>query len=689
MEGSRNLSEAVSATTSVLRSAGIGVPATSRADSEPAAGISLGAYETMQVARDGRRRSSIGRITLDEFAFAMQQAGVPFATELQDGWVRAPGSGLRNFLADAVTSALQHPDDPAAQPALLLAALARRQTPAIDLTDRHYDPTLLQLTHLDLLLIDAIFAHVAPVYRADQPPPSSSRASARADGPAATPCSDFKSYLEKKTTIGDVAFAYGSQKVVSAYMNAAAANYLDLVGVGAEAAEKALGSTLAALGVLAKAQGIALLYSTAQAELDTSLDAVEKPQPGQAAVPVLFTVRAGVPDDEWAEYKATQPSDELNSLRDCAAFVGLPTWSTAADIAGTIEKWRVEWFLEEGSGFHALIAAGETYDFAGRLAEFLHRRDDHTGTEDITVDILPARRRGTGPQLVEPVTMRAEIATDVPPNTLMWISAVEAKADPVGLVGPVADLVTGFIQNLATIDARKTVNVSFAHPGVWYGRIVERISNGYGVTFSSYDSGPGGSFNQLNTSQRRTEQTVKVTQIGAAEDPEKLGVTETSTSDSRSVSTGASRNLAQDGICVEHQYDVRETAERSLSRIVATVPPPEVAADGLLTPASLHDPDALIEGPGTFSTESSQSESYDKVGLGNNARCESIGDSFGDNSLTPHSADPGYTLDYWVSGRPTREGGEDVWRHESERSTMSGDDLRTRHLTVELRRRSP
>ena len=116
---------------------------------------------------------------------------------------------------------------------------------------------------------------------------------------------------------------------------------------------------------------------------------------------------------------------------------------------------------------------------------------------------------------------------------------------------------------------------------------------------------------------------------------------------------------------MEHQYDVRETAERSLSRIVATVPPPEVAADGLLTPASLHDPDALIEGPGTFSTESSQSESYDKVGLGNNARCESIGDSFGDNSLTPHSADPGYTLDYWVSGRPTREGGEDVWRHES------------------------
>ena len=302
-------------------------------------------------------------------------------------------------------------------------------------------------------------------------------------------------------------------------MNAAAANYLDLVGVGAEAAEKALGSTLAALGVLAKAQGIALLYSSAQAELDTSLDAVEKPQPGQAAVPVLFTVRAGVPDDEWAEYKATQPSDELNSLRDCAAFVGLPTWSTAADIAGTIEKWRVEWFLEEGSGFHALIAAGETYDFAGRLAEFLrptrrpHRHRGHHGRH-------PARAQaGTGPQLVEPVTMRAEIATDVPPNTLMWISAVEAKADPVGLVGPVADLVTGFIQNLATIDARKTVNVSFAHPGVWYGRIVERISNGYGVTFSSYDSGPGGSFDQLNTSQRRTEQTVKVTQIGAAEDP--------------------------------------------------------------------------------------------------------------------------------------------------------------------------
>ncbi|WP_372790285.1 CARDB domain-containing protein [Paraconexibacter sp.] len=690
VQEARNLPDAVASTSSMLRSAGIAVPTTSRSSTEPAAGISLGEFETMQVARDGRRSASIGRVTLDELATSLHQAGAPFAIERADGTMRDPGSSLRNFLAGTVRAALQHPDDAAAQAPLLLAALARSRTPSIDLTRTDYDPGTLSLTHLDLLLVTSILAQIAPVYRADQPPPASD--SPRPRAAAATPCSDFKTYLEKRVTLSDVAFAYGTQKAVSAYMNEVASLLAkEVTEASTAAAQHVLSRTLAALGVLAKAQGIALLYSTAQAELVAGVDEVDKPAAGTPARPILFTVKAGVPDDEWEVYKANQPSDFMNSVRDCAAFAGLPTWTTAADIAGTIEKWRVEWRIVEGSGFHALMSAGQQYDFPGRLAEYLERRDDHTGTENVSLDILPARRPGTGPVLVEPVTVRAEIATDPPPNMLLWLSAAEAGADPLGLIGPVSDLVTGFIQNLATLDATKTVNVRFSDPGVWYGRIVETITNQYGVTFSSYSSGEGGAYSRTNSSSRRVGKTQTVTQIGAGSDATTLGVGVARSSREDAVDTYASEKRREYKPCSTHEYSVFTTQSWSSSVVMSdATPAPMVTDEGSLIPSTLRDPDARSQGTGDYTVETSDGDWLADTGLGNDYRCEPRPVPPTDQTdHEPYDDTPGHTLDVLVSGPPTeRRGSEDVWLYQSERTGEHGFDLQTKRITVELRRRA-
>ncbi len=645
----------------------------------------------MQVARDGRRSASIGRVTLDEFATTMHQAGTPFAIERADGTLRDPGSSLRNFLAGTVRAAMEHPDDPAAQAPLLLAALARTRTPSIDLTRTDYDPDTLTLTHLDLLLVTSIFAQIAPVYRADQPAPAAGSARSRAARAAATPCSDFKSYLEKQVTLGGDAFGYGTQKAVSAYMNKAAALLAkDITEASTAAAQQALSKTLAALGILSKAQGIALLYSTAQAELVAAVDEVDKPAAGTPARPVLFTVKAGVPDDEWEEYKANEPTDFMNSIRDCAAFAGLPSWTTAADIAGAIEKWRVEWRIVEGSGFHALMSAGQHYDFPGRLAEYLKRRDDHSGTENVSLDILPARRAGTGPVLIEPVTVRAEIATDPPPSILTWLSAAEAGADPLGLIGPVSDLVTGFIQNLATLDATKTVNVRFSDPGVWYGRILETVSNQYGVTFSSYSSGEGGAYSRANSSQRRTGKARTLTQIGTGRDANMLGVGVSHSSREDAVYTSAREERARTGRAPRTSTTCppRRPGRPAPSR-PTRLPRPRYAGRQPHTDI-LRDPDATSQGTGDYTVEASSGEWVADTGLGNNYRCEQRPvDPTNQTDHVPHDDSPGHTLDLLVSGPPTeRTGSEDIWTYQGERTTQNGNDLQTKRITVELRRRA-
>jgi Tol biopolymer transport system component len=481
-----DLTSAIGATKVLLTTAGVGVAEDSAGPSaeEPRGGVRVGPMQLVNLARDGRVRAWAGRITLGEVAFEISAAGVP--VKKADG-----GRDLARFLRSAVEVASTEPSAAHSAAPLLLAALAQCQKPAIDLT-AGYVPDDYRLTALDLTLLGAVFAQIAPGIRGGQPVPTAaadngsadtasesfSATMASAEATAASPCGAVRDTLERLLPLAGQLWGYAAgqaaQDAAQKYVDSAA-SYLDAGDAGL--GEK-YSSLLSWTGLLLKMQTLALLYDTATARVEELADdPVHKPTPVDPRQLVGFEVIAGVPDEEWEAYQAESFRKDVDAFRECASIVGFPVPTNLGDLGAAVSGWHVKWQMIEGAE-HAFWSSAndlDKYDLPGQVETKLRPRNDHSGSHLIAAELKDEAVIAHPGDLQEaPVTVKAEVRTDTPPNLGTFLGALPAGAaiNVLGVATAVGDLAVGLFQHLVTMDAYETVRAEFHLPrrgGGWRG----------------------------------------------------------------------------------------------------------------------------------------------------------------------------------------------------------------------------
>ncbi|HET7558530.1 MAG TPA: hypothetical protein VFK80_01110, partial [Limnochordia bacterium] len=546
--GAPSFLEARRATETLLMRSGIGLQG---AGARPSGVLQLSPAQIDAVARDARLRRSASRTTLSEYVATLQKLGAPLPAD------HPADLAFQAFLADWTRAAIAAPGDPQSAPLLYLAALARRQNPPIDLAAGDYDPEQLHLGFLDLNLLAAALAQLAPGFGLTAPGATPVGPVARAwDGlqnalvptayaaDAGTPCTKLKDDLKQNVPLagfGGEAGAFTAGQAVSKVIEQGVASYTKYMVDDPAAAAKAFGEMLNKVGILMKVQALLELYahSSVTAEI---LSANPIHQPGEHDAERLSAVKvsAGVADDEWSRYKQNEQQHGdpmLDALKDCAGFAGLPTWTGEGDIAGQVKNWLVHWSIEGGAG--TVEYADPTHmDFPGSFRNFLKPEGDHRGVDTLPVRVLPEHDANHPGELVHvPVTIRAEVATDQPPSPggLAGLVAGGPEGIPLALAAVLADVLTGWWQALDTLDASVALDVTHheLHEGRWHGVIeVESWFEDSSAESSHSDfhgSHPadgavlGGDY--LDHSRERRTRTDRLVIRGVAQDHGKSGAT--------------------------------------------------------------------------------------------------------------------------------------------------------------------
>lgn len=477
-----DLAAGISATAHALELAGATVSADTDvpAGASPAAGVIVLRPQVVALAQDARARDRTGRLTLSELEGALLALGAPETTVSPQG-----ARSLRLFLSSWATTAAAAPDERASAAPLLLAALARRQLPPVDIMAANYLDGDLHLTFLDLELIASGVAQLAPAFRAELPPPpvpqtapakSSQGAAMQSQGPCAVAKQTLEDSLPFAGSVWAFAVGQAGGAAVQKYVESLAF-YMDLsdpVQAGARFTK-----LLNALGILMKVQALVTLYSATEATVESlSADPIHKPTELDPDRFLGFQLTAGIPDEDWEAMKKEQLNPEFGqALTECAALLGLPVPTSAQDIGSSVDKWRAEWRLIEGSPKHALFDAS-SFQLPGHLRNYLTRRNDHSGTDTVPARLTAEKTTDHPGDLVSaPVTVRASVETDQPPNVSLLFQAMQGGVDPFALAGAVADVLAGLFQNLKTIDAYRTVTVQYHVPrkGSVSGRFQTRM----------------------------------------------------------------------------------------------------------------------------------------------------------------------------------------------------------------------
>ena len=448
----------------------------------PAASSAVTRYETINLAVDARDQIRGGRVTLAD----LDRTLLRFKAFRKRG--RAPGVALRDFMATWVREAARRPARAQSFAPLLLAELARRQRPSIDLAAGTFDPQTLRLSLLETDLIAAAFDRFAAKDRRPLPrrrAPRRGRAAADA-GPGN--CTEYlKEYLGKTVPGWDQVTSSAIGNVAGEALAIAIANLVTGKNVKDpkavfEANKNAYGGILSIVNTLMRLQKLAALYAGVQIYVDVPVPSIEKPEAQQNYIAGqdqygdgIFTANVGLsPEAQQAYDREIKGLGEAfrkirKAVQDCAGTVGLPAPSFSDDVAEDLNAFKVKWTLKASSKT-ANYEFKKTKWFApgGRIGE-LTRVDPTLAAHVFHVDIptqppwkyAPDRFTAAPPDEADATV---ELITAQPPTLGTLINGALGSEAPFGLVDALVELSLGWFQAIDTPTHTGTLEVTEHRP---------------------------------------------------------------------------------------------------------------------------------------------------------------------------------------------------------------------------------
>ena len=491
--------EAIAATTTLLTMAGVGVGDTAAA-LDSAAAMTVPQEQVDVMAREamvGQTRASFSQFAVTLAGLALlppndtfiAQANTTGATPQpsaidEGGSVNLSLNGqtgkLAGFLTKWVNTAAANYNASDAETApltaapLLLAQLAATSRIPIDISQT-FAPDDLQLDGLETTLLIAgmrsTLRHVAGV-QAGAPSTRTVMARLVEDD---SPCADFKAAADASIPQFTDAYSTGIGQTIQ-YLTEAFVG--ELLGEASNITQ-AVSPLFNTLGILARVQALAMLYSNAVVEVKSGRDEIHKGIGSNEEV--SFHVKAGIPDDKWQAAKESRNLSPLSAaLKACAALLGIPVLTDLVDIGDATASWRAEWDITHGSPEDAFFGEDQFFgphDVAGRLERPLTRSSDHAGEDAVVVSIKPEEQSDhPGNQYSHRVVVCARVRTNPPPSVSTLINA-GLVSTPLGgtsqLVAVLSDLIASWLQYVWTFDDCDDLSVTFhkAQPGSWHGKI--------------------------------------------------------------------------------------------------------------------------------------------------------------------------------------------------------------------------
>ena len=197
----------------------------------------------------------------------------------------------QQLLASWLAAAWADPTAPDTAPIFALAQLAADQDPPVNLSDpTGYQPQDLQLGLLDLNVLFAGIAQVAPFWRGSQAAPATpsvAQAALRQMAASATPCTNLVSFLDGWVPMAGQAFGFGAGTAVGSVVQNLAAQLSQFLGASAATAAAqaaAFGQLLSTLGLLGQLSALSELYTHTTAKV--SSDNGPGPSPSRPSRPL-------------------------------------------------------------------------------------------------------------------------------------------------------------------------------------------------------------------------------------------------------------------------------------------------------------------------------------------------------------------------------------------------------------------
>lgn len=453
------LQEAISATREALTLGGLTLVDSSGAEREPAgpaSEITVLPQEAVLLAYEARRHANTGRLSLDEFAAMLADFGWPFEGE------GMPGRQLMGVMAEWVRAARKAPGDTLNFTPLFLADMARRQVPAVDLANDSTDPGAVRLGYLEMqLFASAMLRGDGEPARTGSLHPGGLFVASYGATMGQDPCAAAKKWFSSGLPGGAVG-GLVKMKVTGELQGA-----LVHSGLTEEAAKQftdALGALKSAMKIIKMSE----LYGSANILLDHASELpAERPEPG-GEVYASVKAKAGLAQEEYEEYKRSMKSaGVVKSVRDCLDAAGLPSWSDVSDVAEGLEKWRVHWHLGRGAPKHAWHVRERNDWFAyGQRSMLLKRVSPTSGEAVYTFKLVPETKPGhPGNTLKADLEVKAELNTSLPPSPTVLLTASKEHIG-LGLVRALAEVATGWFQEMVTFDSYIMVPIVYHERGI-------------------------------------------------------------------------------------------------------------------------------------------------------------------------------------------------------------------------------
>lgn len=459
-----SLWEAVRATEEALAQTGI---ATAREGTTyqdavaPIAATRATPAETLAMAMEARDKETTSHLTLAEFAQILADLGWPFRADA------SPGAQLVEFLGAWHAEALKSPNDPYNFPPLFLAAMGTYQSPPVDLASGAARAEDVRLTMLEARILAASLERYDP---GSVPFDWSGGLAVPLDETAA-PCSEMR--REWGVGGGDAAHVVANQARRKAVSEA-----LRRAGVEADD-RRTFGQALGVLRILDRLYRLVVLYGHATIWIAVLSDnPVHKPQPDEADKLAAFKAYVGIDDAEWQEYLQKRGEDAVQAermVRDCLDFLGLPWPETVGSLARSIGGWRVEWSAVKGMPEHAVIMPWESgFDMPGQyqhnvaLVPGKVHQAETTGSYVIKLQQEPDHPAEGWVERTAEVVVEAELETSSRPSVQTFVSAGQG---PLGLASSLAELLSGWYQEIDQPEARARLLVTYHEPAGYRVRV--------------------------------------------------------------------------------------------------------------------------------------------------------------------------------------------------------------------------
>ncbi|OZM56897.1 hypothetical protein CIB95_09000 [Lottiidibacillus patelloidae] len=429
-----------------------------------------------------------GRLTLEDLAYLLRDAGFPFK-EGED-----PALIMRNGVSAWVKKAQDDPKQDGSMAPLFLQAMAKAQSPSISLEKDDWQPQDYRMTYLEIhvflgSILQAVREEETKTSMIDWLMPKANAAD------AAGTCSIAKDWF------GDITKQEAAE--ISTF-KIDLVNFLisELIGKGFDSISKEIGKVLTSVGIGLKVLKLAMLYWAIEVKVEADHAEIHKQGINEKTKEVAYKAIVGVNEEKYQQYlKQWNSSPVAKEIRDCFSFIGLPMPTDTGDIAADVENWSVEWDIVHGGGIHAYVGKNNVFDLPGQFQMSVKRVSKNKAEANFLVDIIEENNDHEGKEKRNIVTVRALVETSAPPALGTFLNGIKlgygthGSDNPVfdllSLTSAIADVVAGWFQEMVEPEAYGFTHVvyhevnpdQYAYEGVV--RVMETVYDEYDDTIET------------------------------------------------------------------------------------------------------------------------------------------------------------------------------------------------------------